>query len=98
MTKKKNGTSLTPAQIGHLLHGYNLIAFGKPEFASDEERREAWFANREFLLSLKPGQKIPGLFGGVQLKRGQKPEAWKRYEGSKSGKGAAGRTTAAVNR
>lgn len=79
MTRKKKGAALTGRQIEHLLRGDCLLD-GEQPFDSDEERKEAWFKNRDFLLSLEGVEKVVGVFGRFPLPKGEKPEAMKRYE------------------
>ena len=82
MSKKKNEiTTLTGRQTEHLLWGWCLTNMFP--FDSDEARREAWFANKEYLLSLEGIERIPGVFGAFPLKKGEKPQAMKDYEGKK---------------
>ena len=72
----------------HFFHGwtlddcfhpfYHLHGDSQFPFASDEHRRQLWFENRTWLLSLA-GQEVPGVFAG--LPDGQKPKAFYDYEG-----------------
>jgi len=87
VTRKKNQTTtLSGQQTLHLLRGWSLGVnteyehghIGYP-FRDAAHRRQLWLENREFFLSLKPGQRIPGVFGG-SLKKGEKPAAQKDYE------------------
>jgi hypothetical protein len=49
-------------------------------FDSDEHRRESWFKNREYLLSLEGIERVPGVFGHTPFRKGEKPQAFKDYE------------------
>ena len=86
MKSKKRATGLTGRQIEHLLWGWSLGAGreNKLPFESDDARREAWFANKDYILSLRGVEHVPGVFGCVPLKKGQVPQAMKDYEGRQS--------------
>lgn len=65
-------------QISDLVIGYSLIDSGKPLFASEEERREAWRQNREWLINEKNFGDL--FFGGGKMKGETKPAAYYQYE------------------
>ena len=62
---RERAGALTSDQEWELLNGPNLRD-GSSEFADDEMREEAWFANRESLLE--------------QVNTGTRPWGWWRYE------------------
>jgi hypothetical protein len=83
-------TELSEDQLAHLLTGNCLDdcqnefyrAHGDPgfPFLSEEHRRETYFRQRDYLLSLTGKGKI-GLFFG-KLKPGERPKAFHDYEAS----------------
>ena len=79
----RKNTKLTRSQIEHLLYGFTLLWTDKEPFENAEERRRAWFENREWLLSLEGIPRVPGVFGHTPLRKGEKPQAMKDYEGKK---------------
>ena len=80
--------ALTPDQIMHLLHGWCLDDATHPyyklhgdlqfPFRDDEHRKELYFKNHDYILSLS-GKDVDGVFAGLEA--GKKPKAFYDYEG-----------------
>jgi hypothetical protein len=88
MGRKPKGdkvTNLSGRMIEHLLWGWCLAVCPGPDihfpFDSEEHRRAMWFEHREYLMSLAGAGRIPGVFGPEPLKKGEKPQAFRDYEG-----------------
>lgn len=71
-------SDLTGPQIMHLCWGWTL-GNGLP-FDSWEERKEKWFAHRDFLMGLEGKTDVPGVWKGRAVKKGEKPAAYYEYE------------------
>lgn len=83
---RKRRQRLTGRQIEHLIYGWALggtLDSPVPPFESEEHRRQCWEDNRDYILSLEGVERVPGVFGCVPLKKGEKPQAMLDYEGRK---------------
>jgi len=85
LMKSKINQGLTGRQIEHLIYGWCLG--NVMPFESDSHRKAAWFENREYILSLQGIARIPGVFGYMPLRPGEKPQAMKDYEKTSKMKG-----------
>lgn len=75
-----SGGGLTGPQIEDLILGY---CFFEEPFKDNEERRECWKRNRDFIMGLQ-GKSVQGeafgLSNGVYFDYGTRPSAWWKYE------------------
>jgi hypothetical protein len=83
--KNVNRHGLTKDQTEHLILGYNLITPRERPFASDEERRRAWFAHKDFIMSYM-GKQLTFDCPGFPV--GTRPHAWWAYEAPETRRGS----------
>ena len=77
--KREQGLrKLSSMQISELVNGDHLIDINDPAFQSEEEHREAWRLNRNWLMQVKDFESY--FFGGMIMAEGTKPCAYYQFE------------------
>jgi len=80
--QRRHVNTMTDAQLEHLLFGWNMLD-GDQGFHTEEERRECWSHNREYIMGL---QGLQGQGKSMELERGlyfdffTRPDAWWDYD------------------